>query len=59
MESFALEFGPKFKSAILDTEAHTERLYHLLLTNPELARMIESEVMRSTYTALREQEDER
>ena len=55
LESFALEFGPKFKSAILDTEAHTERLYHLLLTNPELARMIESEVMRTTYEALRDE----
>lgn len=58
MESFALEFGPKFKSAILDTEAHTDRLYHLLLTNPELAKMIESEVMRTTYEALREREAE-
>lgn len=58
MESFALEFGPRFKSAILDTEAHTERLYHLLLTNPELAKMIEAELMRSTYEALRSKPNE-
>lgn len=54
LESFALEFGPRFKNAILDTEAHTDRLYDLLLTNPDLAKMIESEVMRTTYSALRE-----
>lgn len=53
LESFALEFGPRFKNAILDTEAHTDRLYDLLLTNPDLAKMIESEVMRTTYQAMR------
>lgn len=54
IDNFALEFGPRFKSAILDTEAHTQRLYQVLLTNPELAKMIESEVMRSSYHAMRE-----
>jgi type I restriction enzyme R subunit len=53
LESFALEFSPKFKSAILSTESHTQRLYDLLLTNPELAKMIEAEVMRSTYDSMR------
>jgi len=53
IESFALEFGPRFKSAILETEEHTKRLYDLLLTNPELAKVIEAEVMESTYRALR------
>jgi type I restriction enzyme, R subunit len=55
IDNFALEFGPRFKSAILDTEAHTQRLYQVLLTNPELAKMIESEVMRSSYHAMREE----
>ncbi|MGI9119366.1 MAG: hypothetical protein ACR2G7_04470 [Acidimicrobiales bacterium] len=40
-------------SAILDTEAHTQRLYDLLLTNPELAAMIEAEVMKATYHSMR------
>ncbi len=53
MENFALEFSPKFKSAILDTEEHTQRLYHLLVTNPELAAMIEAEVMKATYHSMR------
>jgi type I restriction enzyme R subunit len=55
IDNFALEFSAKFKSAILDTEAHTERLYQMLLTNPELAKMIESQVMRSTYQTMREE----
>jgi type I restriction enzyme R subunit len=54
IDNFALEFSPKFKSAILDTEAHTQRLYDLLLTNPELAAMIEHEVMKATYHSMRE-----
>jgi hypothetical protein len=59
IDNFALEFSPRFKNAILDTEAHTQRLYQVLLTNPELAKMIESEVMRSSYHAMREEpEDE-
>lgn len=53
IDNFALEFSAKFKSAILDTEAHTQRLYDLLLTNPELAAMIEAEVMRATYHSMR------
>lgn len=54
IESFALEFSPRFKSAILDTESHTQRLYDLLLTNPALAKVIEDQVMRTTYEAMRE-----
>ncbi len=54
VDNFALEFSPKFKSAILDTEAHTQRLYNLLLTNPELAAMIEHEVMKATYHSMRD-----
>ncbi|MBA3652576.1 MAG: type I restriction endonuclease subunit R [Actinobacteria bacterium] len=55
IDNFALEFSAKFKSAILDTEAHTERLYNLLLTNPELAAMIEHEVMKATYHSMRDE----
>lgn len=54
IDNFALEFNAKFKSAVLDTEAHTQRLYNLLLTNPELAKVIEDDLMRSTYDSLRE-----
>ncbi len=53
LESYALEFSPKFTSAILDTESHTQRLYNLLLTNPDLTKVIESELMRTTYRAMR------
>jgi len=49
-----LEFGPRFKSAILDTEEHTQRLYELLLARPELAKVIEAELMRSTYEEMRQ-----
>jgi type I restriction enzyme R subunit len=55
IDNFALEFSAKFKSAILDTDAHTQRLYNLLLTNPELAAMIEAEVMKATYHSMREE----
>lgn len=55
IDNFALEFSPKFKSAILDTEAHTERLYNLLFTNPQLAAMIEREVMKATYHSMRDE----
>lgn len=58
IDNFALEFSAKFKTAILDTEAHTERLYNLLLTNPELAAMIEAEVMKATYHSMRDAGDE-
>jgi type I restriction enzyme R subunit len=58
LESFALEFSPRFKSAILDTESHTQRLYDLLLTKPELAKLIEGEVMRSTYEAMQDRPDD-
>ncbi len=54
IDNFALEFSAKFKSAVLDTEARTQRLYNLLLTNPELAKVIEERVMRSTYRSLRD-----
>lgn len=54
IDNFALEFSAKFKSAILDTEEHTQRLYHLLVTNPELAAMIEAEVMKATYHSMRD-----
>ena len=59
IDTFALEFSAKFKSAILDTEAHTQRLYNLLLTNPELAAMIESEVMKATYHSMRNESGRR
>ncbi len=55
IDNFALEFSAKFKSVILDTEAHTERLYELLLANPELAKRIEAQVMRTTYQTMREE----
>ncbi len=43
----------RFKSAILHAEAHTQRLYNLLLTNPELASMIETTVMKATNHSMR------
>ncbi len=58
IDNFALEFSAKFKNAILDTEAHTQRLYQLLLTNPELAKVIEADVMRTTYQSLREEPED-
>ena len=52
-ENYALEFHTRFKTAILDQEERNRRLYDLLLTKPELAAMIERELMRETYEALR------
>ena len=52
-ENYALEFGPKFKGAILDQEARNRRLYDLLLTKPELAAALERELARETYEAHR------
>ncbi len=53
-ENYALEFSARFKTAILDQEERNRRLYVLLLTKPELAAMIERELMRDTYRELRE-----
>jgi hypothetical protein len=53
-ENYALEFGPKFKGAILDQEERNRRLYELLLGKPELAAILERELMRETYEQLRE-----
>jgi type I restriction enzyme R subunit len=52
-ENYALEFGPVFKGAVLDQEEHNRRLYELLLSKPELAAMIEKQLMRETYNQLR------
>jgi type I restriction enzyme R subunit len=52
-ENYALEFGPVFKWAVLDQEEHNRRLYELLLSKPELAALIEREIMRETYRELR------
>lgn len=54
-ENYALEFRNRFKTAILDQEERNRRLYDLLLTNPDLAAMIEQELMRATYQELREE----
>jgi type I restriction enzyme R subunit len=55
-ENYALEFGARFKTAILDQEERNRRLYDLLLTKPELAALIEQELMRETYRELREED---
>jgi len=52
-EHYALEFGPKFKGAILDQEERNRRLYELLQTRPELAALLEAEMMKETYRELR------
>lgn len=58
MDNFALEFRPVFKGAILDQEDRNRRLYDLLLDKPELAKMIENELMRETYQNLRNAQSE-
>jgi type I restriction enzyme R subunit len=52
-EHYALEFGPRFKGAVLDQEERNRRLYDLLTSKPDLAKMIEDAVMHETYTQLR------
>ncbi len=56
-ENYALEFHDRFKTAILDQEERNRRLYELLLTKPELAALIETELMRETYRELREEDE--
>lgn len=53
-ENYALEFGPRFKGAVLDQEEHNRRLYEMLTSKPELAKMVEDALMRQTYSELRE-----
>jgi hypothetical protein len=55
-EHFALEFGPRFKGAVLDQEERNRRLYDLLTSKPALAKVIEDELMRETYAELRDSE---
>jgi type I restriction enzyme R subunit len=49
MEHYALEFANKWKLAILDQEERNQRLYNLLLSKPELAKMFEKAIMEETY----------
>ncbi len=51
-ENYALEFGPRFKGAVLDQEEHNRRLYELLTSKPALAKVVEDALMRETYTEL-------
>lgn len=53
MEHYALEFASKWKLAILDQEERNQRLYNLLLSKPELARMFEKVIMEETYKEFR------
>lgn len=53
MEHYALEFANKWKLAILDQEERNQRLYNLLLSKPELAKMFEKVLMKETYQAFR------
>ena len=57
-EHYSLEFGPRFKGAVLDQEERNRRLYDLLMAKPDLAKMIEDELMRETYRKLRAAEDD-
>ncbi|HEX3795272.1 MAG TPA: type I restriction endonuclease [Acidimicrobiales bacterium] len=52
-ENYALEFGPVFRGAVLDQEEHNRRLYELLQSKPDLAAMVEKQLMRETYNQLR------
>jgi type I restriction enzyme R subunit len=51
IEHYSLEFTNKWKDAILDQEQRSQRLYNLLLTKPELAKLFEAAVMQETYEA--------
>lgn len=57
-EHYALEFGPRFKGAVLDQEERNRRLYELLTSKPDLAKVIENALMRQTYAELRSPEPE-
>jgi len=52
-EHYSLEFTAKWKDAILSQEERNQRLYDLLLSKPELARMIEYAIMAETYEEFR------
>jgi hypothetical protein len=54
MEHYALEFTNKWKGAILSQEERNQRLYNLLSSNPELARLFETAIMEETYAEFRE-----
>lgn len=56
MEHYALEFASKWKLAILDQEERNQRLYNLLLSKPELAKMFEKVIMEETYKQFRQAE---
>jgi type I restriction enzyme R subunit len=53
MEHYSLEFTNKWKGAILSQEERNQRLYNLLLSKPELARMFEKAIMQETYETFR------
>lgn len=57
-DNYALEFGPVFKGAVLDQEERNRRLYELLLSKPDLAAVVERELMRETYRELRAESPE-
>lgn len=57
MEHYSLEFTNKWKGAILSQEERNQRLYNLMLSNPELAKLFETAIMRETYEAFRSEDD--
>jgi type I restriction enzyme, R subunit len=57
MEHYSLEFTNKWKGAILGQEERNQRLYNLLLSNPELAKLFETAIMQETYEAFRNEDD--
>ncbi len=56
MEHYSLEFTNKWKGAILSQEERNQRLYNLLLSNPELSKMVERAIMEETYEEFRSEE---
>jgi type I restriction enzyme R subunit len=56
IEHYSLEFTNKWKDAILSQEERNQRLYNLLLSNPELAKLFETAIMEETYEAFRDQQ---
>jgi type I restriction enzyme R subunit len=48
-DHYALEFSPVLKNEILEQEERNRRLYDLFASRPEIADMVEAELMRETY----------
>jgi type I restriction enzyme R subunit len=58
LDKYVLEFAQRFNAALYGTADRTQHLYELLQTKPDLAKLVQGELARSTYDTVRDSAEE-